>query len=283
MNMKAGFVRIFGSASIIAAAVSICSASSEAAPIPLLPDAIYSNVASVTEPNSLVHSQSTSSPTNGVLVYGANLNYNPPQHWIAKTGNDYQIPSLAAEVNVDDGTTGIAGSNLSYYVAFAGADGTVPVTIRANGSASLAPFTPLPQGAVRDRFNNDAKAFLHISEVGGSDVVVLLAESNLDAHTGGHLFSLDQQYMLKANTLYEVVMYADVYAAFGVIGDAFVDPSFIAPAGYTILTSAGIGNGAVATTPIPAALPLFASALGGLGLFGWRRRKAAARRLIAAG
>ncbi|WP_395017625.1 hypothetical protein [Dongia sp.] len=32
----------------------------------------------------------------------------------------------------------------------------------------------------------------------------------------------------------------------------------------------------VATTPIPAALPLFAAALGGLGLVGWRRRKSAA-------
>jgi len=33
---------------------------------------------------------------------------------------------------------------------------------------------------------------------------------------------------------------------------------------------------ATATTPIPAALPLFASALGGLGIFGWKRRKNAA-------
>ena len=33
----------------------------------------------------------------------------------------------------------------------------------------------------------------------------------------------------------------------------------------------------VSATPIPAALPLFASALGGLGLFGWRRRKAGAQ------
>lgn len=32
----------------------------------------------------------------------------------------------------------------------------------------------------------------------------------------------------------------------------------------------------VATTPIPAALPLFISALGGMGLIGWRRRKSAA-------
>jgi hypothetical protein len=32
----------------------------------------------------------------------------------------------------------------------------------------------------------------------------------------------------------------------------------------------------VATTPIPAALPLFISALGGMGYLGWRRRKSAA-------
>jgi len=32
----------------------------------------------------------------------------------------------------------------------------------------------------------------------------------------------------------------------------------------------------VATTPTPAALPLFLSAIGGLGFFGWRRKKAAA-------
>jgi hypothetical protein len=32
----------------------------------------------------------------------------------------------------------------------------------------------------------------------------------------------------------------------------------------------------VAATPIPAALPLFASALGGLGFVGWRRKRAAA-------
>jgi hypothetical protein len=30
----------------------------------------------------------------------------------------------------------------------------------------------------------------------------------------------------------------------------------------------------VATTPVPAASPLFAAALGGLGFVGWRRKKA---------
>ena len=32
----------------------------------------------------------------------------------------------------------------------------------------------------------------------------------------------------------------------------------------------------VATTPLPAALPLFATGLGALGLLGWRRKKTAA-------
>ncbi|WP_395018288.1 hypothetical protein [Dongia sp.] len=36
----------------------------------------------------------------------------------------------------------------------------------------------------------------------------------------------------------------------------------------------GISIDAVATTPIPAALPLFASALAGMGFVGWRRRRA---------
>jgi hypothetical protein len=33
---------------------------------------------------------------------------------------------------------------------------------------------------------------------------------------------------------------------------------------------------ATAATPVPAALPLFASGLGALGLFGWRRKRKAA-------
>ncbi len=43
--------------------------------------------------------------------------------------------------------------------------------------------------------------------------------------------------------------------------------------------SASFGNdiynngGTVAATPLPAALPLFASGLGALGLFGWRRKR----------
>jgi len=46
-------------------------------------------------------------------------------------------------------------------------------------------------------------------------------------------------------------------------------------ADITGLDSVAMTAAQVATTPIPAALPLFASALGGLGFAGWRRRRAA--------
>jgi hypothetical protein len=35
------------------------------------------------------------------------------------------------------------------------------------------------------------------------------------------------------------------------------------------------GNGALQVIPTPAALPLFATGLGGLGLLGWRRKRKA--------
>jgi hypothetical protein len=52
--------------------------------------------------------------------------------------------------------------------------------------------------------------------------------------------------------------------------------------------SASFGNdiynngGTVAVTPLPAALPLFATGLGGLGVFGWRRKRKNAAALAAA-
>lgn len=240
-----------------------------------LPDATYYNSVQVIEPNGFEHTQSSLSATPGLILAGGNPNYTPPQTWIATTLNKYQFPHLEAHVVVDSGTAGVAGSNLTYYVAFAGADGTIPVTIRAAGSAALGTFQGGYDGLRRE---NLVDATLIIRENATQDEVLSMnAETDLSNNQDAHLFSLDQQYMLKANTVYEVTMFATVYAAYGRKGDAVIDPSFAAPSGYSVLTSAGIGNGApVAATPIPAALPLFTSALGGLGLFGWRRKKARA-------
>ena len=58
-------------------------------------------------------------------------------------------------------------------------------------------------------------------------------------------------------------------------------------AGYTLYydngfqDASGTITSALATTPLPAALPLFAGGLGALGLSGWRRKKKLAEVLAA--
>jgi hypothetical protein len=55
----------------------------------------------------------------------------------------------------------------------------------------------------------------------------------------------------------------------------YIDPTFADAADYSLQVSRGIGNSPSAV-PLPAALPLFAFAVGGLGIFGrWRRRRGA--------
>jgi hypothetical protein len=55
-----------------------------------------------------------------------------------------------------------------------------------------------------------------------------------------------------------------------------IDIAFISGA-YEEVSHLGIGDGAftLAATPLPAALPLFASGLGALGFLGWRRKRTA--------
>jgi hypothetical protein len=53
----------------------------------------------------------------------------------------------------------------------------------------------------------------------------------------------------------------------------FVDPSVLNADQYSIITSDGIGNSPIAATPLPAALPLFATGLGVMGWLGGRRKR----------
>ena len=84
--------------------------------------------------------------------------------------------------------------------------------------------------------------------------------------------------MLTPLAIYEVDLGA------GVLGigsnstvSALVDPFiFSENPNYSIIVSDGIQNVPLAetvATPLPAALPLFATGLGALGLLGWRRKR----------
>jgi hypothetical protein len=58
----------------------------------------------------------------------------------------------------------------------------------------------------------------------------------------------------------------------------YIDPNFNDP-DLTLALSQDLNNvvgSPAAATPLPAALPLFATGLGGLGLLGWRRKKKSA-------
>ena len=59
--------------------------------------------------------------------------------------------------------------------------------------------------------------------------------------------------------------------------------NFSGTADYIIYDNITLGSGTpITTTPLPAALPLFATGLGAMGLFGWRKKRKAAAAVAAA-
>jgi hypothetical protein len=65
------------------------------------------------------------------------------------------------------------------------------------------------------------------------------------------------------------------YTCTGNFSIADFSPTFQSASGYFDFSHGTLQVSALAATPIPATLPLFVSALGGIGLIGWRRKRAA--------
>jgi hypothetical protein len=276
--MKAVLKGVCGGALTIAAAVALFSTQSAAA---TLPAAEYSSAANATLPNSQTF---TDGSTDGNI---ARVNGNTGlNHWDYYTSNNYQAPSVSAYAISGPHVKGAAGSTLTYYIRFNGAPGNVNVNLRAEGGSFA-----FGENAADSYGHNQASASVFIARYydnGGTDpdLLTLVTSSNAVGAPPANPsqgFSYTNTLSFVANAVYRVLLQANAESWAdenapndGRLSSAYADPVFTAPDGYTFEASAGIGNGLVATTPIPAALPLFASALGGLGLLGWRRKRRAA-------
>jgi hypothetical protein len=211
----------------------------------------------------------TTNPTPGVNASSAGSQ--------ASTSNDYGIPRISAMASSTAGWAAAADSRLTYYIEFNGALGTVTATVQSFGAIQSSGINGTAEvrlnvDAVNDPSNPNFNHTLFLSPISES----LNAISNPNPTNDS--FTINGPITFWANEVYMVQMIITVGAQDDGSASAYVDPFFVAPVGYSVsILNTGIGNSPLtAATPIPAALPLFATGLGALGLLGWRRKKKAA-------
>jgi hypothetical protein len=205
------------------------------------------------------------------------------------------IPSLSARSEADtlkeggsDASSfragGKAAVTLHYFFAVEGPQNiSITSHLTANGSIGVT------GDFASTGYNFLAEASLTFGPAPRQDIFI---EDDRDAVGGtiSNSFAIDGKYDLDTNTGYEVLIQvtADAFlteenptftALANLIATASIDPSIeIDPAfakDYKVVFSDGLSAPTAATTPLPAALPLFASGLGAFGVIGWRRKKKA--------
>jgi hypothetical protein len=193
----------------------------------------------------------------------------------ANINNNYAVPALSAQTTVPSITglaAGIVESQLTYFIRFNGNAGTINVPVQATGSVFLS-FLSTPD------LLSFANASLAISNLDAPDIPLPQVAAFCDFASGCPLgmasFSVNAGLPFIVGDEYQVVMTASIgnIDNHALEGGAFVDPHFDTPVGYTLDISPDIGNAPLSSTPLPAALPLFATGIGGLGLLGWRRKR----------
>jgi hypothetical protein len=204
-------------------------------------------------------------------------------------------PSIYNTHDGDYGSNGGYSGVLVYYFEIAGPTSSVAVNAKAVGSYST---TALPSGGEVEALINfnliqldslgDQVSPWVIRDTAGFNAASF--SSGTAASSGG--FTENGTYNLFTNTIYQVAL--QIIANVGILNAgasdpsspggtasvfASLDPTFqvasgVDPSQYSFAFSDGIGNtAAVSTTPLPAGLPLFATGLGALGLFGARRKR----------
>ena len=176
------------------------------------------------------------------------------------------VPAITTTATNIGGIYSGALGNLYYYAMVVAPGGPVPVSLNFTANGSLYS----DNHAVSDYF------------VQVNSVNILDAASNDGDNNGA--FTSAATFSVTTNTEFQILMHvfavADGDAGPPVTAITFLelyfslDPNLVAQ-GYSILTSQGIGNSLASATPLPAALPLFTTGLGVVGLLGWRRKRKA--------
>lgn len=173
---------------------------------------------------------------------------------MALLGSQASASTLVGTTSAATGIDGLLVDGVTYNVTF--------VHDSYNNVYSSTPPTFLGEPSTADDAANalaDALTALAVTEVSaaGADGAVFIpdydaAGSNIGPYAG----------------------YAGGSSWYGVAGYTAVDTSVSSSGDYSTWSNAA--------TPLPAALPLFATGLGALGLLGWRRKRKAAAALAAA-
>jgi len=261
--MKLGVGRLYGVMAASAASIFLGAVSVQATPV--LDPAQYYTTYSGTVSGSVLNVSNDAHPFHGLPVFSDSLSGSSDHgfaghtEWAASTENTYSpTPSLSVDASVTGrGSSALAQSSVAYWVTFDGPDNAnLQVTLNSSGSVD---------------YTGTATAYsiLHFRER-GSGVDILRKEASRSS--GLMSFSGPDSFSVNTSLIYQIVLEISALVNDGGTASAMIDPTFVLPTGYRVVTS----SFAVATTPIPAALPLFAAGLGGLGFVGWRRKTTSA-------
>jgi hypothetical protein len=219
----------------------------------------------------------------------ANTAGGSPDTFNSGTATSVSLPNSGTFIQVGTATASVGVNGITgFAMASASGSGTV------NGSASAELNYNL---IVTGPTNFNSSIFVPVgvlaeitTSVGGSGTAsASISVGGIPRENGsnGTGFNGEMQLLLLPGT-YLVELQANA-AGFGdgSSGSATADPHFFIdtsfdtsfdPTGYSVSVDSDVGNGfppgfGPTVTPLPAALPLFATGIGGLGLLGWRRKR----------
>lgn len=234
-------------------------------------------------PNAVNVLGATSPQSATYIFFGGTLNVSADAATIVQ-------PAVSAGIGSGGCTSGFPGSGCAG--SFYGSTATLTYQIAASGPAGvMVPYNFDTAGSVTilGSFANGS-ASVTLTPPGGIGLTGFIASTtastgltNTTITCGAACVVGTQHVFLLSDTAYTVQIRASAGAAtnFNAVVNAdadpyiYIDPTFARAGEFSLLISDGIGNAPLASTPIPTALPMFASGVGALGLLGWRRKKKA--------